>query len=160
MSKPKILTSFWYAKDAVKAAKFYASLFPKSRVDSVWTLNAESPSGPAGTVEVVEFTLFGQPYQAMSAGKHDDFNDAISMVVRCKDQKELDKYWKALLRNGGREQACGWLTDRYGVRWQLVPEPMGKWIAGKDKARSRRVANAMLQMVKLDFAKLEKAYKG
>ena len=158
--KTKLLTFFWYAKDADKAARFYASIFPDSSVDGVWALQAESPSGPAGSVKVVDFTLFGQRYQAMTAGPHHDFNDAISMVVYCEDQKELDRYWKALLKGGGKAQACGWLMDKYGLRWQIVPSVLDKMMKGKDKARSKRVAEAMLKMVKLDIAALEKAYKG
>src|SRR5205807_3012329 len=106
--RSKIFPHLWYAKEAEEAAKFYASIFPDSRVDGVTSLQSDSPSGPAGSVKVVEFTLFGQRFQAMSAGPHHDFNDAISMVVLCDDQAELDRYWKALLRDGGKPQACGW----------------------------------------------------
>ena len=99
--KSKIFTHLWYAKEAEEAAKFYASIFPNSRVDRVTPLLSESPSGPAGSVKVVDFTLFGQRFQAMTAGPHHDFNDAISMVVLCDDQAELDRYWNALLEGEG-----------------------------------------------------------
>jgi predicted 3-demethylubiquinone-9 3-methyltransferase (glyoxalase superfamily) len=158
--KTRILTHFWYAKDAEKAARFYTSLFPDSRVERVWPLPVESPSGPAGAVKVVDFSLFGQRYQAISAGPHHEFNDAVSMVVLCDDQKELDRYWKALLRGGGKPQACGWLIDKYGLRWQIVPAALDKWMRAGKTAASRRVADALLKMVKLDIAALEKAYKG
>jgi len=156
--RSKIYTHLWYAKEAEEAAKFYASIFPNSRVDAVTPLESESPSGPPGSVKVVDFTLFGQRFQAMSAGPHHDFNDAISLVVMCDDQAELDRYWNALLKGGGKEQACGWLIDKFGVRWQIVPSKLDELMRDKDKARSKRVTDAMLKMVKIDIATLEKAY--
>jgi len=155
----KIFPFLWYAKEAEEAAKFYASIFPDSRVDRVVSMQSESPSGPPGSVKVVDFTLLGQRFQAMTAGPHHDFNDAISMVVLCDDQAELDKYWFALLEGGGKEQACGWLNDRYGLRWQIVPARLVDMMADKDPVRSKRVSDAMLQMIKLDIAALEKAYR-
>jgi predicted 3-demethylubiquinone-9 3-methyltransferase (glyoxalase superfamily) len=155
--KSKIHPFIWYAHEAEEAAKFYASIFPDSRVDGVWSLPAESPSGPAGSVKVVDFTLLGQPFQAMSAGPHHEFNDAISMVVRCDNQAELDRYWDALLSGGGKPQACGWLIDRYGLRWQIQPAILDELMSHGDPARRKRVAEAMLKMVKLDFATLERA---
>src|SRR5262245_2338437 len=155
----KILPFFWYAKEAEEAARFYASIFPRSRVDRVTALQSESPSGPPGSVKVVDFTLFGQPFQAMTAGPHHEFNDAISMVVLCDDQAELDRYWKALLEGGGKPQACGWLIDRFGVRWQIIPAAFEEMMRDKDRARSKRVTDAMLKMVKLEIAVLEKAYR-
>jgi predicted 3-demethylubiquinone-9 3-methyltransferase (glyoxalase superfamily) len=156
----KIRTFLWYAKDADKAAAYYASIFPDSRVDRVTAMQSESPSGPPGSVKVVEFTLLGRPFMAMTAGRHHEFNDAVSIMVECDDQQELDRYWMALLEGGGKEQACGWLLDRYGLRWQIVPAKMQAWMAEPDKARSKRVTDAMLQMVKLDIATLEQAYRG
>jgi predicted 3-demethylubiquinone-9 3-methyltransferase (glyoxalase superfamily) len=126
----------------------------------VWTLPTDSPSGPSGSVKVVNFVLFGQRFQAMTAGPHHDFNDAISMVVECENQAELDRYWDALLQGGGKPQACGWLIDKYGVRWQIVPKRMNEFIADTDPVRGKRVADAMLKMVKLDIATLEAAYCG
>lgn len=135
-------------------------LFPDSRIDRVRTMESESPSGPPGSVTVVDFTLFGQRFQAMSAGPHHDFNDAISLVVLCDDQAELDRYWNALLEGGGKEQACGWLIDRFGVRWQIVPAILDRLVSDEDSARSKRVTDALLEMVKIDIATLEKAYAG
>ena len=155
--KPKIHTFLWYAHEAEEAAKFYASIFPDSHVDGVWTMLADSPSGPAGSVKVVDFTLLGQPFQAMTAGPHHEFNDAISIVVRCDDQAELDRYWDALLAGGGKTQACGWLTDRYGLRWQIVPAAMDELMSHGDPARRKRIAEAMMNMVKLDIAALKSA---
>ena len=158
--KRKIFPFLWYAKEAEEAAAFYASIFPDSRVDRVTTMQSESPSGPPGSVKVVDFTLFGQPYQAMSAGKHHEVNDAISFTVLCEDQAELDRYWDAIEKNGGKPQACGWIIDKFGVRWQIVPRVMDEMMADKDPVRSKRATDAMLKMVKFDIAELKKAYEG
>ena len=153
----KIFTHLWYAKEAEEAAKFYASIFPESRVDRVTPLLSESPSGPPGSVKVVDFTLFGQRFQAMTAGPHHDFNDAISMVVLCDDQAELDRYWNALIEGGGKAQACGWLIDRFGVRWQIVPAMLDDLMRDAEPGRAKKVTDALLKMVKLDIAALQKA---
>ena len=157
---PKIFPSLWYAKEAEEAAKFYASIFPNSRVDRVTPMLSESPSGPPGSVKVVDFTLFGQRFQAMTAGPHHEFNDAISISVLCDDQKELDRYWSALLEGGGKELACGWLMDKFGLRWQIVPAVFDELMSSADPARSKRVTDAMMKMVKFDIAALEAAARG
>jgi predicted 3-demethylubiquinone-9 3-methyltransferase (glyoxalase superfamily) len=135
-------------------------VLPDSRVERVVAMQSESPSGPPGSVKVVDFTLFGQPFQAMSAGQHHEFNDAISFVVSCEGQGEVDRYWNAILVGGGKPQACGWINDRYGVRWQIVPARLMEMMADQDAVRSKRVTDAMLKMVKLDLPTLEKAYRG
>jgi predicted 3-demethylubiquinone-9 3-methyltransferase (glyoxalase superfamily) len=160
MARTKIVPFLWYAKEAEEAARFYASIFPDSRVDQVTALQSDSPSGPPGSVKVVNFTLLGQPFSAMSAGPHHEFNDAVSVMVLCDDQAELDRYWNALLANGGKPQACGWLIDRFGLRWQIVPAALMEMMRDKDPARSKRATDAMMQMIKLDLAALEKAYRG
>jgi predicted 3-demethylubiquinone-9 3-methyltransferase (glyoxalase superfamily) len=163
MSKPvmqKIVPHLWYVREAEEAARFYASVFPDSHVDRVTTLPAESPSGPAGSVAVVEFTLCGQAFMAISAGPHDEFNDAVSFLVHCDSQAEIDRYWNALLENGGKPQACGWIIDKYGLRWQIVPAVLGEMIVDKDKAKAKRAAEEMLRQVKFDIAKLEAAFNG
>jgi predicted 3-demethylubiquinone-9 3-methyltransferase (glyoxalase superfamily) len=157
--RSKIYTHLWYAKEAEEAATFYASIFPDSRVNRVTPLLSESPSGPPGSVKIVDFTLLGQRFQAMTAGPHHDFNDAISIVVACDSQEELDRYWNALLEGGGQPTACGWLIDRFGLRWQIVPAVLDEMMNDKDPARSKRVTDALLQMVKLDIAALERAYR-
>lgn len=154
----KIFPHLWYAREAEEAARFYASIFPDSRVDRVTPLLSETPSGPPGAVKVVDFTLFGQRFQAISAGPHHEFNDAISMVVVCEDQAELDRYWHALLADGGREQACGWLIDRFGLRWQIVPAVLDEMMHDQDAARVKRVTDVLLKMVKIDIAALERAH--
>jgi predicted 3-demethylubiquinone-9 3-methyltransferase (glyoxalase superfamily) len=156
----KIVPHLWYVREAEEAARFYASVFPDSSVDRVTTLPTESPSGPAGSVAVVEFTLCGQSFMAISAGKHDPFNDAVSFLVNCDSQAELDRYWNAILENGGKPQACGWIIDRYGLRWQITPTVLGEMIADKDKAKAKRAAAEMMRQVKFDIAKLEAAYNG
>lgn len=159
MTKARIYTHLWYAKDAEGAARFYASIFPESHVDAVTPMLSESPSGPPGSVVVVDFTLLGQRFQAITAGPHHEFNDAMSLVVECQDQAELDRYWNALVENGGKEVACGWLIDRYGLRWQIVPAQLAEWTTG-DPARSKRVTDAMMKMVKMDYAAFEAALRG
>lgn len=155
----KIIPHLWFEKGAAEAAKFYASIFPDSRVGAVTPLPADTPSGPAGSVDVVEFTLAGQPFLAISAGPLDPFNHAISLVVNCADQAEIDHYWTALSA-GGAIEPCGWLRDRYGVSWQIVPARLGEMMKDTDRARARRVMEAMLAMKKLDIAALEGAYRG
>jgi predicted 3-demethylubiquinone-9 3-methyltransferase (glyoxalase superfamily) len=157
---PKIVPHLWYNREAVEATRFYASLFPDSRVDRVTSLPTESPSGPAGSVDIVEFTLFGQPFSAMSAGPHAEFNDAISFMVHCATQAELDKYWDAIEKHGGKPQACGWITDKYGVRWQIVPTVLLDMMADSDRTKAGRAAKEMMNQVKFDVAKLEAAFNG
>lgn len=159
MAIQKITPFLWYAKEAEEAARFYASIFPDSRVTRVTTMPSESPSGPPGSVKVVDFLLFGQRFTAMSAGPLDPFNHAISFSVNCDTQAELDRYWNALLDGGSVEQ-CGWLKDRYGVSWQIVPTVLDEMMASTDQVKAKRACDAMLQMVKLDIAALKAAYDG
>ncbi len=155
----KITPFLWYAKEAEEAAKFYTSIFPNSRVVSVTAMPSESPSGPPGSVKIVEFVLFGQDFTAMTAGPLDPFNHAVSFVVNCEDQAEIDKYWNALLEGGQAEQ-CGWLKDRFGLSWQIVPTLLAKIIADPDKAKAKRASDAMMKMVKIDIAALKAAHEG
>ena len=154
----KITPHLWFVKEAEEAAQFYASIFPDSHVDRVTAMPSDSPSGPAGSVKVVEFTLFGQQFLAISAGPLDSFNHSISFVVNCEDQKEIDRYWEALLKGGQAEQ-CGWLKDKYGVSWQIVPTELRRMMADPDRDKARRATDAMLKMVKLDIAGLKSAYE-
>ena len=156
----KITPFLWYAREAEEAAAFYASVFPDSRIGRVTTMPSESPSGPPGSVKVVEFTLLGQPFTAMSAGPLDPFNHAVSFVVNCEDQAEIDCYWDGLLRGGGSPEQCGWLKDRFGLSWQIVPKVLGEMMADPDKAKAKRATDAMLKMVKLDVATLQAAFDG
>ena len=155
----KVVPFLWYAKEAEEAIRLYASLIPNSSVDNVWFLQADSPSGPPGSVKIVEFTLGGVQFDAMEAGQMDQFNHAVSFVINCDDQAEVDRLWDAL-GEGGSYEACGWLKDKYGVSWQIVPTELFEMMKDKDKARVKRVSEAMLKMVKLEVAPLRKAYEG
>jgi predicted 3-demethylubiquinone-9 3-methyltransferase (glyoxalase superfamily) len=149
----RIVPNLWYVTEAKEAARFYVKIFPKSRIDKIWSLNS-------GQVECAEFKLFGQPFFAMSAGKHHEFNDAISFGVYCRTQKEIDRYWNAILKNGGKEQACGWIHDKYGVRWQIVPVVLMEMMADRNPTKASRVATEMQKQIKFDIAKLKRAFKG
>lgn len=159
--RPRILTHLWYATRAEEAARLYVSIFPDSRIERVTPLQVgDSEVAPAHSLVIVDFTLLGQRFQALQAGPHHDFNDAISLVVLCEDQTEIDRVWDALLEDGGQPQACGWLIDKYGLRWQVVPTAMDEMLADPDPAALARVMQAMMPMVKLDLAALEAARKG
>jgi predicted 3-demethylubiquinone-9 3-methyltransferase (glyoxalase superfamily) len=160
MAIQKITPFLWYAKQAEEAAAFYCSVFPDSRITRVTALASDSPSGPPGSVKVVEFLLFGQPFVAMSASGQEPFNHAVSFVVNCESQAEVDRYWDGLLQGGGAPEACGWLRDRYGVAWQIVPTVMFQMMADPDTAKAKRAADAMMKMVKFDIATLQAAYAG
>jgi predicted 3-demethylubiquinone-9 3-methyltransferase (glyoxalase superfamily) len=159
LTPSKIVPHLWCADKAVEAANFYVSLYPDSRVDSVTPIPADTPSGPAGSVQVVEFTLAGQKFMAINAGPLDPFNHAISFMVNCSDQSEVDRLWDALSAGGTIEQ-CGWLKDRYGLSWQIVPTALGELMRGADRDSARRVMEAMLKMKKLDIAGLRRAAAG
>lgn len=157
---PKIIPHLWYTKEAEEAARFYATVFPDSRVDAVTSLPSESPSGPPGSVVVVEFTVLGQPFMAISAGPHDKFNDAVSFLVNCDTQAEIDRYWNAILENGGTPTACGWINDRYGVRWQITSSAFHDMMRDPDRTKAARATKEFLTQVKVDIAKLEAAFQG
>ncbi|HAI21484.1 MAG TPA: hypothetical protein DCM14_06295 [Clostridiales bacterium UBA8153] len=152
----RIIPHLWYASEAEEAARFYTSSFPDSQVDSITLLPSDVPGRRPGSVKLVDFTLLGQGFKALAAGPHHEFNDAVSLIVLCRDQEELDRYWNALLAGGGRALECGWLMDRFGLRWQLVPVVLARML--RDPSRARRVADALLTMVKIDIAALQKAY--
>ena len=155
----RIIPHLWYTEKAAEAAAFYVSIFPDSRVDRVTMVPSDTPSGPAGSVDVVAFTLFGQPFMAIGAGPLDPFNHAVSFMVMCADQAEIDRYWEALLEGGEAEQ-CGWLRDRYGLAWQIVPEEFAQMASSPDAAAAKRASDAMMGMVKLDIAALRAAFEG
>lgn len=156
MAKLQITPFLWYEKNAKQAAKFYVSVFGKgSRVKSVTTMR----DTPSGTVEVVEVQLLGQEFTLMAAGPFEKFTAATSFVVHCKTQAEIDRYWTRLSAHPEAE-ACGWLKDKYGVTWQIVPTILQEMLADKDRAKAKRVQEAFLPMKKFDIAKLKKAYRG
>jgi len=157
----KISPFLWFEKDAETAARFYVSLLPDSRLDNVTAMAADSPSGPAGSVQVVEFTLQGAPFLAMNAaGRPDAFTNAVSFMILCDTQEEIDRLWSAHLKNGGKEQACGWLTDKWGLAWQITPRVLMQMMKSPNRAASRRSSEAMMKMIKLDIAALQRAFDG
>ena len=158
----KITPFLWFDDQAEEAVKFYTSIFKNSRIGKMarYGEEGEKASGrPAGSVMTVEFQLDGQEFVALNGGPHFKFTEAISFVVSCKTQAEVDKFWKKLSA-GGKEVQCGWLKDKFGLSWQIVPTVLGELLSAKDAAKSRRVMQAMLKMVKLDIKKLKEAYAG
>jgi predicted 3-demethylubiquinone-9 3-methyltransferase (glyoxalase superfamily) len=156
----KIAPCLWFANEAEEAANFYISLVPNSRIGHVQRNVIDSPGGKAGTVLVVEFTLAGQRFMALNGGTRIEHSWAISLHIECEDQAEVDRIWTAFLENGGKEQACGWVTDRYGVNWQIIPKILPQLLADPDPAKAARTMQAMLEMVKIDIEGLRKAYDG
>jgi predicted 3-demethylubiquinone-9 3-methyltransferase (glyoxalase superfamily) len=157
----KITPFLWFNDNAEEAVKFYTSIFKNSKIGKIarYDKAGEKAAGrPAGSVMTVEFQLQGQEFVALNGGPHFKFTPAISFVVNCKTQAEVDYYWKKLSA-GGKEVQCGWVTDKYGVSWQIVPTILSELLSGKDKAKSERVMEAMLKMIKLDIKKLEQAAK-
>jgi predicted 3-demethylubiquinone-9 3-methyltransferase (glyoxalase superfamily) len=156
----KITPCLWFDGQAEEAAAFYTSLFPNSRITAVNRSPGDTPSGPKNSVLTVEFTLDGHSYIALNGGDDFKFTEAISLSIDCDDQAEVDRYWTALLANGGEESVCGWLKDRFGLSWQVIPRRMPEMFASSDRAAAERAMKAMLNMVKIDVAELEKAYAG
>ena len=158
----KITPFLWFDDQAEAAVKFYTSIFKNSKILNVarYSESGAKVSGrKKGSVMTVAFRLNGQDFTALNGGPVFKFTEAISFVVNCKTQAELDHYWKKLSA-GGQEIQCGWLKDKYGISWQIVPEALGKLMSSKDAVKSQRVMQAMLQMVKLDIKKLKAAYEG
>jgi predicted 3-demethylubiquinone-9 3-methyltransferase (glyoxalase superfamily) len=151
----KITPFLWYDTQAEEAAKFYVSIFPKSKILKMARYGDAGP-GPKGSVMTVEFELAGQRIIALNGGPVFKFTEAISLTVDCKDQKEVDHYWNKLLQ-GGKESQCGWLKDRYGLSWQIVPTVLGQLLSSPDAKKAKRVMEAMLKMKKLDIAPLKAA---
>ena len=154
----KISPNLWFDGQAEEAAEFYVTVFPNSKVNQVSHYTDAGPR-PAGEVLTVEFELDGQPFTAINGGPAFTFDEAVSMLISCKDQDEVDYYWEKLTE-GGEESQCGWLKDRYGFSWQVVPEGMEELFSDSDPTRATRAMKAMLGMKKLDVAALEAAADG
>lgn len=152
----KIVPHLWFDKEAREAAEHYTSIFKNSRIKNSVTLEGT----PSGTVEVVTFELFGQEFQAISAGPLFKFNESISFMVKCDSQGEIDEYWQRLTAGGGQEVECGWLKDKFGLSWQIVPAIMDKMIQSRDPEVLSRITQAFLKMKKFDIAALQRAYDG
>jgi predicted 3-demethylubiquinone-9 3-methyltransferase (glyoxalase superfamily) len=158
----RITPFLWFNDNAEEAVKFYTSIFKKSKIGKIARYDeaGEKAAGrPAGSVMTIEFEIEGQDFIALNGGPHFKFNEAVSFVVSCKTQTEVDYYWNKLSA-GGKEVQCGWLTDKFGLSWQIVPTILGELMSDKDPAKSQRVMEAMLKMVKLDINKLKAAYAG
>ena len=155
----RLTTCLWYDGQAEDAAQHYVSLLPDSRINRIVRSPADTPSGPTGMVLVVEFTLCGAPFIALNGGPQYRFTEAVSFQIPCADQTEVDRLWTAL-SDGGSEGRCGWLKDRWGVSWQVVPVRLQQLLADPDQGRSRRAMQAMLTMKKIVIADLERAAEG
>jgi predicted 3-demethylubiquinone-9 3-methyltransferase (glyoxalase superfamily) len=156
----KVTPCLWFDGTAQQAAEFYASLIPNSRIKAIHRAAAETPSGPKGMVLTVDFELGGRSFIGLNGGADFTFNEAISMSVDCDDQAEVDRLWEALLADGGEESVCGWLKDRFGLSWQIIPRRLPELLSSPDAGVAQRVMEAMLQMVKIDVAALERAAEG
>ena len=150
----------WYNRDAEEAARFYAKTFPDSSVGAVFRAPGDFPSGKKGDLLTVEFTVLGIPCIGLNGGPTFKHNEAFSFQIATKDQAETDRYWNAIVGNGGQESACGWCKDKWGVSWQITPIVLTKGVADPDPAVAKRVFEAMLTMRKIDVAKIEKARRG
>ena len=155
----KISPCLWFDGEAEEAAKFYVSLLPDSKINRVQRNSVDGPSGKAGSVLVVQFTLAGQEYMALNGGRRFEYTHAISFKIDCADQAEVDRLWDGLSAGGSTER-CGWLKDRYGISWQIVPSVLPELLGGPDRAGAQRAMAAMMQMVKFDIAGLKRAYEG
>ena len=154
----KITPFLWFDANAEEAVGFYTSIFRDSKVLDTARYGDAGP-GPKGSVMTIRFVLNGQEFIALNGGPHFKFNEAISFVVNCETQQEVDDYW-AKLTAGGKEVQCGWLTDKYGLSWQITPTILGRLMADKDPEKSNRVMQAMLKMIKIDIEDLKRAYNG
>jgi predicted 3-demethylubiquinone-9 3-methyltransferase (glyoxalase superfamily) len=155
----KITPFLWFDNNAEEAAQLYTSIFKNSKILNVSRYGDAGP-GPKGSVMVVNFQLVGQDFIALNGGPRFKFSEAFSFVVNCENQEEIDDYWRKLTADGGAESQCGWLKDKFGFSWQIVPTVLGKLMSNKDPKKANRVMQALLQMKKLDIAKLEKAAEG
>lgn len=155
MNNPSITPHLWFDTQAKEAAEYYVSVFPNSKINSV----TEIHNTPSGDSDIVVFELSGKPFMAISAGPIFKFNEAISFVVSCKDQTEIDYYWEKLSADPKSEQ-CGWCKDKFGLSWQIVPEEMGKMMSHGTPEQTARVTQAFLKMKKFDIAKIKEAFEG
>ena len=156
----KIVPCLWFDGDGEEAARFYVSLLPDSRIDSVNRSPVDTPSGPADSVLTVEFTLAGRRYIALNGGANFTFDEAVSFMIMTEDQAETDRLWAALTANGGQENVCGWLKDRWGLSWQITPRRLMELTTDANRARAKAAMTAMMSMRKIDIAALDRAVAG
>ncbi len=160
MAVRKFATHLWFNNQAEEAANFYTSLFDDAKVDKVITAPEGVPDTPAGSAFIIELTIMGQQYIFLNGGPQFPFDSQVSLYVLCDGQEDVDKYWNALVADGGKPVQCGWLTDKYGLSWQIIPKQLEELMGNGNPAVAQRVTAAMLQMVKIDVAGLERAAKG
>lgn len=153
----KIIPCLWFDDEAEEAVNFYTSLFKDSKIISISRYGEGGPK-PAGTPLTIIFQMNGQEYMVLNGGPEFKFTEAISLFVDCESQQEVDEYWSKLTADGGEESQCGWLKDKYGLSWQIVPNALGGLLSDPDPEKSQRVFNALMQMKKIDLATLERAY--
>ena len=160
----KIAPCLWSNMKAEEQANYYVSLLPDSRINRIvrWPMDGSGPNAGAkkGDVLVVDFTLAGKPYSLLNGGPQFPYSNAVSLMIACDDQAEIDRLWAKIVGDGGKEVFCGWCEDKYGLPWQIAPKRLLELIADKDSAKAERAMNAMMQMVKIDLAKIEAAAKG
>ena len=158
--KPKNMVCLWFNKDAHEAARFYADTFPNTKVTAVHHAPADYPSGKKGDVLLVEFNVLGIPCIGLNGGPEFKQTEAFSFQIATDDQEETDRYWNAIVGNGGQESQCGWCKDRWGVSWQITPIALTKAVTGSDAAAAKRAWDAMMHMKKIDVAAIEAAVRG
>ena len=156
----KLYPCLWFDGQAEQAAAFYVTLLPDSHIEKVWHSPADTPSGPAGMVLTVEFTIGGRQFMALNGGPDFKFNEAVSLVIEVEGQAEVDRLWDALTADGGEPGPCGWLKDRWGLSWQITPRRLTELTSDPDPDRARRAMEAMLKMGKIEIAELERAAGG
>ena len=159
----KITPFLWFDNQAEEAAKFYTTIFKNSKIGKILRYDeaaAKAAGGPVGSVLTIEFEIEGQKFTALNGGPQFKFNESVSFVVNCETQEEVDYFWEKLTADGGKESACGWLKDKFGLSWQITPRALIEMLQDKDAEKAERVMKAMLQMDKIDIKKLKEAYAG
>lgn len=156
----QLTTCLWFDRQGREAAEYYVALFPNSRLLTHWVTPVETPGNEPHTEVTIEFEIFGQKFIALNGGPYFTHSEAISFVIPCADQSDVDHYWDTMIADGGTASQCGWLTDKFGVSWQITPTAMGQLIGGPDADGRARATQAMLAMTKIDLAALEAAYRG
>ena len=157
---PKITPNLWFDGNAEEAAAFYVTLLPDSRIDNVYLSPADNPSTKAGAVLLVNFTVAGQRFTGINGGPEFHFSEAVSFEIECDGQAEVDRLWAALIADGGEPSQCGWLKDRFGLSWQVVPRELGEMLNHPDRERARRAMEVMLTQTKIDLAEIRRALEG
>jgi predicted 3-demethylubiquinone-9 3-methyltransferase (glyoxalase superfamily) len=156
----ELTTCLWFDGHAREAATFYTSIFPDSSLADNWIAPTDTPGNKQGEEIVVNFKIFGQNFIGLNGGTIFTHSEAVSFQIPCKDQAEIDKYWELLIADGGEESQCGWLKDKFGVSWQVTSPEMMNYLGGSDPEGAQRATQAMLEMTKIDLAKMKKAYEG